>query len=346
MGVKEDIEKMYENLYNSKVTDLQKQKEEALLQLANRENGINNQYTNTENEINKNRKDTQSAYLDRYTQLDKDLETGKKKFYGDRDNAAISNSKNTQAIRDYMAKANLIQSGESVDALLRQQTDFTNTKNSIYSQENEYTRNIDNTRSQYKRDESSAYEGFNNQLATALRDKDQNLAAILAERGQAEKSYNSGLSSAKSEVDYNKLKELNDYNKLLEDREYQAKLLAEERAYQEKLLSEERAYNERMAAASRAASYSSGSSGSSRSSSSSSSSAISSKDLKAQFKDLMANKNTNYQAQNFLKENKDSLIEQYGYAFYKDLDDTYWNDIGDYYAAQAKKVKTLNYTKY
>lgn len=334
MGVKEDIEKMYESLYNSKVTELQKQKEEALMQLANKETGINNQYLDTQNTINKNKKDTESQYLDKYSQLDKDLDTGKKKFYSDKDNAALSNSKNTQAIRDYMAKANLIQSGESVDALLRQQTDFTNTKNSIYGQENEYVRNIDNTRTQYKRDESSAYEGYNNQLASALRDKDQNLAAILAEKNQAEKSYISGLNSAKSEIDYNKIKDLNTYNQTLEEREYQAKLLAEERAY-----------NERMAAASRASSYSSGSSssGSSRSSSSGSSSAISSKDLKAQFLDLMGNKNTNYQAQNFLKDNKNDLIDQYGYAFYKDLEDTYWKDIGDYYAQQAKIPRQMKF---
>lgn len=334
MGVKEDIEKMYESLYNSKVTDLQRQKEEALLQLGNKESGINNQYLDTQNNINKNKKDTESAYLDKYTQLDRDLDTGKKKYYSDKDNAALSNSKNTQAIRDYMARANLIQSGESVDALLRQQTDFTNTKNSIYGQENEFVRNVDNTRTQYKRDESSAYESFNNQLASAMRDKDQNLAAILAERNQAEKSYTSGLNSAKSEIDYNKIKDLNSYNQALEEREYQAKLLAEERAY-----------NERMAAASRAASYS-GSSGGGSSASSAASSTISSKDLKAQFLDLMGNKNTNYQASNFLKENKDNLVDQYGYAFYKDLYDTYWKDIGDYYAAQSKKTNTINNLKY
>ena len=231
MAIKDDIAKMYDSLYKSKLGALENSRNEALLGLANREKSISNNYVTTESNLNKQREDTKNSYLDRYTQLDNEYQKGEKKYYNDRDNAALGNSRNTQAIRDYMARANLIQSGESVDALLRNNTDHINTQNSIYAQENEFKRDLGNTRSQYQRDEASTYAGFDNQLAAAMRDRDLNLAAILSEREQANKSYNSSLESIKSEVEYARIKELNDYNKMLEERAYQQQLAAASRSY-------------------------------------------------------------------------------------------------------------------
>ena len=231
MGVKEDIQAMYDSLYKSKLGALENSRNEALLGLTNREQSINNNYATTQSNLNKQREDTKNSYLDKYTNLDNEQETGTKKYYNDRNNVALTNSRNTQAIRDYMARANLIQSGESVDALLRNQTDYTNSQNSIYSQENEFNRNLSNTRSQYQRDEASAYAGYDNQLATAMRDRDLSLAEILSQREQANKSYNSSLESLRSEIEYGRLKDLNDYNRQLEERAYQERLAQASRSY-------------------------------------------------------------------------------------------------------------------
>jgi len=362
LGVVEDIQKMYDSLYNSKIGTLENSKNEALMQLGHKETSINNQYKDTESNINKMRTDTQNSYIDKYSDLDTQAGEGKKKFYNDQNNAAVSNSKNTQAIRDYMARANLLQSGESVDALLRNQTDYTNTKNSIYAQENDFNKNINTTRSQFQRDEASAYAGLDNQIASALRNKDSNLKAILDERDQTHKSYNNSVGGLRSEVEYGRLGKVSEYNQAMEQRAYAEKQLQdqrayedkkalEEREYQAKMLAEERAYQERVAAASRSYSSggSSGSSGSSKSSGSSGSSSTSTtqikKDLKAEFQNL-ANTQQNHQAQLFLQENKQALTDQYGAAYYKELEDWYWNDLGDYYSNQAKVSNNKNKLAY
>lgn len=103
---REQIEKMYEDQYNSQKV----------------------QYDN-------NKKD-------QYNTLNNDYLKGKDKFYNDRNSAASQNARDVQRVRDMMANSNLSHSGESVDGMLRVNTDFANAKGRIYGDENEFNRGI------------------------------------------------------------------------------------------------------------------------------------------------------------------------------------------------------------
>lgn len=103
---REQIEKMYEDQYNSQKV----------------------QYDN-------NKKD-------QYNSLNNDYLKGKDKFYNDRNSAASQNARDVQRVRDMMANSNLSHSGESVDGMLRVNTDFANAKGRIYGDENEFNRGI------------------------------------------------------------------------------------------------------------------------------------------------------------------------------------------------------------
>ena len=150
------IEAMYKAQYDARQKEYEKAKRKQLEQLALEEKQYENAFNSTKQQIDMNRTNTANRYKEMYNQLQNRYSEGKKRYYNERDTASVDNAKNTQAIRDYMAKNNLLQSGESVDALLRNNTDFSNNMGSIRDNENTFIRNINDTRSGYQRDEQSA----------------------------------------------------------------------------------------------------------------------------------------------------------------------------------------------
>lgn len=106
----EQINSMYDNLYSSQYNDYAKKKTESL------------------------------------SQLDTQFNQGKQKFYEQRDTTAYDNARQVQKTRDYMAKNNLMGSGESVDAQLRASTDYSNSMGGIQRSENDFNKTIDDNR--------------------------------------------------------------------------------------------------------------------------------------------------------------------------------------------------------
>ena len=142
MGI-EDIKKMYDAMENSKIQDFEKAKNKSLADLQARE------------------------------------EQNKNTFYKQRDDVAYNSAKNTQQIRDYMAKNNLMQSGESVDALLRNNTDYSNRMGNVDA--NEVT--------------------FRNDIAR--------------ERNLVDRNYENDTNALRSQIEMERIKAINDYNERL-----------------------------------------------------------------------------------------------------------------------------------
>lgn len=189
-------------------------------------------------------------------------EKNKNTFYNQRNDVAYNSAKNTQAIRDYMAKNNLLASGESVDALLRNNTDYSNRMGTV-----------DTNESTFRND-------------------------LLRQRNLVNSNYENDINSAKGQIEMERARAINEY--------------------------EERRRQEQLAAQQAAARYSSG--GSSKSSETKSKN-----DLKAEFEYYMKGKD-NWKARDFLQNGKEEIVNQYGIAFYKQLEDMYWKDMGDYYS--------------
>lgn len=209
------IEAMYKALYDSRAKEYEIAKRKQLESLDNELKSYTNAYNSTKNQIELNKKNTANKYQEMYKDLDNQAQEGKNRYYKDRNNASVDHSKNTQAIRDYMAKHNLLQSGESVDALLRNNTDFSNNMGSIRDNENTFNKNITDTRNSYLRDETSAYANYDKSLADALAEYDLNRGRIVQNRTSAENDYLDKLEALKKEVEANKLKDLMAYQQSL-----------------------------------------------------------------------------------------------------------------------------------
>ena len=164
---KSKIEQMYKDKYDSEATTLKNNHNSTVAGYETQKNNANSNYNATQNTINKNKVNTQNQYKETYLGLDKEQAKGKKEYYNQRNQASYQNAKNVQAIRDYMA-SNLLSSGESVDAMLRNNTDFANSMGSIYSAESDFNTELLNRRNKYKADELVALQGYDNQLAEAL----------------------------------------------------------------------------------------------------------------------------------------------------------------------------------
>ena len=209
------IEAMYKALYDSRAKEYEIAKRKQLESLDNELKSYTNAYNSTKNQIELNKKNTANKYQEMYKDLDNQAQEGKNRYYKDRNNASVDYSKNTHAIRDYMAKHNLLQSGESVDALLRNNTDFSNNMGSIRDNENTFNKNITDTRYSYLRDETSAYANYDKSLADALAEYDLNRGRIVQNRTSAENDYLDKLEALKKEVEANKLKDLMAYQQSL-----------------------------------------------------------------------------------------------------------------------------------
>ena len=175
MGLAE-IQAMYNNIYNSKLNDITKKKNQALQDLGTQEKTVNDQWTDFNDTINQKKDEAKQTY------------------YGQRNDTALQSSKNAQQIRDWMAKNNLLQSGESVDGMLRNQTDYNNSMGNIATNENNFNRDI------------------TNQWNSASREKGRKLADIVAKRGMADKDYLSDQTALKQEIDAQRMKAEMDFN--------------------------------------------------------------------------------------------------------------------------------------
>ena len=134
----QEIQKMYDNLYSTRYNDLVKTKNSALSDLSKQE---------AEN---------------------------KETFYNQRNQAAVTNANDKRSIRDYMARHNLLQSGESVDALLRNNTDYANSMGSINANESKFKNEIMNSRNKI----NAEFEGDKNALRAEI--EAQKIKDILA----------------------------------------------------------------------------------------------------------------------------------------------------------------------
>ena len=152
----EKITKMYDELYKKKQAELEKAKNQSLIN------------------------------------LEEEKTSGEKTYYDDRNKAYTQNVQNTQAIRDYMAKNNLLQSGENVDALLRSTSDLSNNVGKINDNERTFNNSINNRRTNLNNDYLSS-------LASAKADyeaqKQKDIMAYeeqLRQEALARSSYSSG----------------------------------------------------------------------------------------------------------------------------------------------------------
>ena len=135
---------MYDNMYSTKYNDLLKNKTSAL------------------------------------SELDKQSAENNENFYNQRNQAAYENANSKRSIRDFMAKNNLLQSGESVDALLRNSTDYANSIGTINSNETKAKNEILNNRNRINSE-------FNGNVTAAKSDiESQKIQAILEYQQQQE----------------------------------------------------------------------------------------------------------------------------------------------------------------
>lgn len=166
----EQIQKMYDNMYSTKYNDLVKNKTSAL------------------------------------SELDKQSAENNENFYNQRNQAAYENANSKRSIRDYMAKNNLLQSGESVDALLRNSTDYSNSMGTINSNEtkakNEILNNRNKINSEFDGNVAAAKAEIEAQKIQAILEWQQQQAELELQRQQIAasraRSYSSGGSSSSS----------------------------------------------------------------------------------------------------------------------------------------------------
>ena len=158
------INAMYDELYKKKQSELEKAKNNSL------------------NELNQQKAD------------------GEVEYYNEKNKSSLANQKNTQAIRDYMARNNLLNSGENADAILRNRTDYANDIGRINSDHRQFNNNIERQKSKLNSD-------YNYDLATAKSDYEaQKQKALLDYQMQqqqlaAARSYSGGGSNGSGSGD-------------------------------------------------------------------------------------------------------------------------------------------------
>lgn len=166
----EQIQKMYDNMYSSKYNDLVKNKTSAL------------------------------------SELDKQNAENNENFYNQRNQAAYENANSKRSIRDYMAKNNLLQSGESVDALLRNNTDYSNSMGTINSNEtkakNEILNNRNKINSEFDGNVAAAKAEIEAQKIQAILEWQQQQAQLELQRQQLAARNASSLRRANSSSSY------------------------------------------------------------------------------------------------------------------------------------------------
>lgn len=190
MAYLDNIEEMYKKLYNSKQQQALQKKNQDLAGLQTEQSDISNQYTDLLNGLKTKQTDAQQG------------------FYQDRNNVALNNAQRTQEIRDYMAKNNLMSSGENPDAIMRANTDLNNNLGNIYSAEKQ---------------SDNYYAG---QMDSTNRDKLAKLTDLANRTRLVNEGYNSDLQAYKDQLDAQKLQDVNAYNQQQEQFKQQLALRA------------------------------------------------------------------------------------------------------------------------
>ena len=159
------INAMYDELYKKKQSELEKAKNNSL------------------NELNQQKEDGQAEY------------------YNEKNKSSLANVKNVQAIRDYMARNNLLNSGENADAILRNRTDYANDIGRINSDHRQFNNNIERQKSKlnsdYNYDIAAAKSDYEAQKQKALMDymlQQQQLAAAYSSSSGGSSGSSDGLS--------------------------------------------------------------------------------------------------------------------------------------------------------
>lgn len=322
----EDIKKQYENAYNSQVTELERQRQKAFEEATNRENQTKLEYEELAKQYANNKTDATNKYKGLQTGLDTQQADAKNRYYDDRNQASVQNAKSTQQTRDYMAKNNLLQSGESVDAMLRGNTDLSNNLGAIRSSEDKTNLAIGNQRNAYNQEEQSYYQKIDGMIGASEREKTQKLNELLAYRNSATEDYNAKKNSYFQQMEANKIKDINDYNE---------QLRREQVARDNELKQQQ--FQREMAAQQQAARSSSSGGGSAKEPS------ISERknQLTSEFMQMTKSKD-NLKAKKFLDAEKYNIISEYGDSFYKSLEKAYWDDMGDYYKPKSTKGQMIN----
>lgn len=226
------LEDTYSKLYKTKEQEALRKKQQGLTDLEAQQNALINQYQELQNALNARKQATQRQYQGLYTDLDNQLNQGKEQYYQDRNNASVNNVQRVQQIRDYMARNNLMSSGENVDATLRANTDYNNSLGNIYGAEQQFTRGINDKRNEYSLAEQNAYTDIDNQLSAADREKAQKLAALSSQRNLLDTNYLSELQSYKDQLDADRVQKIAEYNEKLRQEELQKQQIEAQRAWE------------------------------------------------------------------------------------------------------------------
>lgn len=304
----QDIQSMYDKLYSSKYNDLVNKKQTSLGELSNQETGVTNKYQELTDTLNKRKTDTSAQYKNLYTGLDNQQKEGDQNYYNERNQASVQNVQQSRAIRDWMARNNLLQSGESADALMRNNTDYNNNMGTISTNQSSYNKGLLDKRNQYSLAEQSAYEDISNQLSAGEREKAQSLAAILSQRNQLEGSFLNNIEALKAETEASKMKDILSWQEQERAREWQAEQsrIAWEREQQ--AAAEQRAFQAQQAALSRSSSRSSGGG-------SGGSGTYKTADVKNAIAEMI-NQSSGVEAQKYLNNNKDAIVNSIGLSAY------------------------------
>lgn len=220
----DELNKSYDSLYKSRMGQLTSARDQELLNLSGQGGKIRSNYDITLRDIEKSRLDTQNKYLDLYTGLVNKQRDGVADYYNQRNGAMFQNAKNVQALREHMARNNLLASGESVDGMLRNNSDFSNNMGGIKSNESLFLRELNDTRNRYKGEEQSAYTSFENSRLKASEEKARLIAELAAQKSGIYSKFNKDKLSAFDDIEAQKAKAIFDYQQAEKDRALQREL--------------------------------------------------------------------------------------------------------------------------
>ena len=162
------------------------------------ENKINAMYDEL---YKKKQSELENAKNNSLNELNQQKADGEVEYYNEKNKSSLANQKNTQAIRDYMARNNLLNSGENADAILRNRTDYANDIGRINSDHRNFNNNIERQKSKlnsdYNYDIATAKSDYEAQKQKALMDyklQQQQLAAAYSRSSGGSSGSGSGLS--------------------------------------------------------------------------------------------------------------------------------------------------------
>ena len=162
------------------------------------ENKINSMYDEL---YKKKQSELEKAKNNSLAELNQQKADGEVEYYNEKNKSSLANQKNTQAIRDYMARNNLLNSGENADAILRNRTDYANDIGRINSDHRNFNNNIERQKSKlnsdYNYDIATAKSDYEAQKQKALMDyklQQQQLAAAYSRSSGGGSGSSDGLS--------------------------------------------------------------------------------------------------------------------------------------------------------